>query len=90
MANRFRQSMPPTVDDVYRGLPIGPGGVEPFVDTDRGRARSGGAARPRRRSLVRAIGSGIERLIRAIGASRRQRPLVACRPSPLAPGCDRI
>ena len=37
MANRFEQSTPPSIHDVYRGLPIGPGGVEPFIYRDRGR-----------------------------------------------------
>lgn len=88
MANRFRQSMPPTIDDVYRGLPIGPGGIEPFVYTRPGGARAHRPARPRW-SLVGALGSAIGRLIRAIGISGRHRSRL-CRPPCLAPGVDRI
>ncbi|MEM7044522.1 MAG: hypothetical protein AAF543_17070, partial [Pseudomonadota bacterium] len=36
MTNRFQQSTPPSIHDIYRGLPIGPGGIEPFTFPDRG------------------------------------------------------
>ena len=84
MANRFRQSMPPSIDDVYRGLPFGPGGIAPFIH----RAPSPPAA-PLWRPIARALGSRIDRLIRAIGASGRHRSPPCQRP-PLAPGYDRI
>ncbi|MGI9498874.1 MAG: hypothetical protein ACR2P3_02470 [Geminicoccaceae bacterium] len=37
MVNRFEQSTPPSIHDVYRGLPIGPGGIDSFIYRDRGR-----------------------------------------------------
>ncbi|MGI9488862.1 MAG: hypothetical protein ACR2RF_23845 [Geminicoccaceae bacterium] len=46
MANRFEQSTPPSIHDAYRGLPIGPGGVEPFIYRDRGRHRRGPVSLP--------------------------------------------
>lgn len=46
MTNRFEQGTPPSTHDVYRGLPIGPGGVEPFIYRDRGPHRRASAHLP--------------------------------------------
>ncbi|MDH3660734.1 MAG: hypothetical protein OEU92_12050 [Alphaproteobacteria bacterium] len=57
MTNRFEQSTPPSIHDVYRGLPIGPGGVEPFIFRDRG---------PRTRPPARLPWQNVGTLVRRI------------------------
>lgn len=52
MTNSFEQCTPPSIHDVYRGLPIGPGGVERFVLRDHGRHRRGPAHIPWRYLLL--------------------------------------
>ncbi len=70
MANRFEQSTPPSIHDVYRGLPIGPGGVEPFIYRDRGRHRRGPASLPWR-SIIEALRYGFRHIRNAFRPSPR-------------------
>lgn len=35
MPNRFEQSAPPSIDKLYRSLPIGPFGVSPYIHARR-------------------------------------------------------
>lgn len=37
MTNRFEQSAPPSIDKLYRTLPIGPFGVSPYLHAHRAR-----------------------------------------------------
>lgn len=62
MRNRYQQSMPPSVHDVYRGLPIGPGGIEPFLFKDRDPVPSPNAVYPRS-ALISMIRRGLAVLI---------------------------
>ena len=41
MPSRFAQSAPPSIDNIYNGLPIGPFGVPPFIKADRQRRSHG-------------------------------------------------
>lgn len=69
MTNRFKQSTPPSIHDIYRGLPIGPGGVEPFIYRDRGRHRRAAVHLPWRR-MVQALRGFIGWAGRFIGPKR--------------------
>ena len=63
MTNRFEQSAPPSIDKLYRSLPIGPFGVSPYIHPRRGR-RTGGKQLARRfASVARALRSTLQRWV---------------------------
>ncbi|MEZ5932548.1 MAG: hypothetical protein R3F54_11425 [Alphaproteobacteria bacterium] len=66
MSNRFEQSMPPSIDDVYRGLPIGPLGLSPLI-------RPAHAERGRRPAVLawHRITEVVRRVVRRLAERRR-------------------
>lgn len=70
MRTRYRQSTPPRVDDVYRGLPIGPGGIGPFLFKDRDPVPSPHGVHPLA-ALISVIHRGVAALM-SKGDRRRQ------------------
>ena len=67
MTNRFEQSAPPSIDRIYKNLPIGPFGVSPYVYPRRHRGTDGktGVRRLARRlaGLMKAMRSALQRWI---------------------------
>lgn len=62
MPDRFEQSAPPSIDSLYRTLPVGPFGASPFIRPSRGRRAAAG------RKIRGGLGSWISGFKQALGS----------------------
>ena len=89
MTNRFEQSAPPSIDKLYRTLPIGPFGVSPYLHARHDRRADGeiGITRLARRlaSFARTARSTLQRWVfgeRAYAHVALAERSAACPPCP--------
>ncbi len=83
MTNRFEQSQPPSVHDVYRGLPLGPLGVSPFIYRDRGPQPRPPVRLPWR-VVIGGMRSLARRLVTLLRKPRARHQVTAIRRTPAA------
>ena len=64
MPNRFEQSAPPSIDKLYRGLPVGPFGVSPFVHPRRDRRDKNGVSITQSATWLLGLGKTVRSTLR--------------------------
>lgn len=70
MPNRFEQSAPPSIDKIYRDLPVGPFGVSPYIRAHRDRRARLWSAGPALLGLLAGVGSALSSWFHRLVAPR--------------------